>query len=296
MGSSDSPVTVENVSDLPQPATSQTPPGRSVPPQPAKSQAPPGRSAERLARLVRGASLTSANALAGLGAADPTRGGPLTHVAELAARPAYFGAWPSWTPDVVRERLTELGIDSLWRHQVAAGELARSGRHVVVSTGTASGKSLAYQLPALAALEDDPRGRVLYLAPTKALAHDQLAAVTALAGPSVRPAAYDGDTPVDERDWVRQHSRWIVTNPDMISRGILPRHPRWSSMLRNLRFVVVDECHAYRGLFGAHVGNVLRRLRRICARYGAAPTFVLASATVADPEASALRLTGLDAS
>ena len=247
-------------------------------PQPRGSQAPPG-SAARLDRLVRGV--------------DPS---PLTHVAELSARPARRGEWPDWTPEALRARLTEQGILAPWLHQVAAAEHARSGRHVVVSTSTASGKSLAYQLPALAALEDDPRGRVLYLAPTKALAHDQLAAVAALAGPSVRPAAYDGDTPADERDWVRQHSRWIVTNPDMISRGILPRHSRWSTTLRNLRFVVIDECHAYRGIFGAHVGNVMRRLRRICARYGAEPIFVLASATVADPEASALRLTGLVAS
>ncbi len=224
---------------------------------------------------------------------DPS---PLTHVAELVARPAQLGNWPDWTPEALLQQLTGLGINAPWQHQVEAAELARSGRHVVVSTSTASGKSLAYQLAALTSLEDDPRGRVLYLAPTKALAHDQLAAVTTLAGPSVRPAAYDGDTPADERDWVRQHSRWILTNPDMISRGILPRHPRWSSVLRNLRFVVIDECHAYRGIFGAHVGNVIRRLRRICARYGAEPTFVLASATVADPEASALRLTGLVAS
>jgi len=221
---------------------------------------------------------------------------PLTHIADLAPRPARCGAWPSWTPEPLRDRLLDLGIDTPWLHQVAAAELAHSGRDVVVSTGTASGKSLAYQLAGLAALEADPKARVLYLAPTKALAHDQLAAVAALAGPSVRPAAYDGDTPPDERDWVRQHSRWIVTNPDMISRGILPRHPRWSGALRNLAYVVVDECHAYRGVFGAHVGNVLRRLRRICARYGASPTFVFASATVADPEASALRLAGLEAS
>ncbi|MEJ7771347.1 MAG: DEAD/DEAH box helicase [Geodermatophilaceae bacterium] len=237
-----------------------------------------GLAGVRLDRLVRGV--------------DPS---PLTHVAELASRAAQPGNWPPWLPDALHARLTELGIPEPWLHQVAAAELAHSGRHVVVSTGTASGKSLAYQLPALSALETDPRGRVLYLAPTKALAHDQLSGVTALAGPSVRPAAYDGDTPADERDWVRRHSRWIVTNPDMISRGILPRHPRWSGMLRNLRYVVVDECHAYRGVFGAHVGNVLRRLRRICARYGACPTFILASATVADPEAAALRLTGLEA-
>jgi DEAD/DEAH box helicase domain-containing protein len=249
----------------------------------------------RLDRLVRGAAFTAANASGRL-APFSAAASPLTHVAELASRPARLGEWPTWLPESMHERLTGLGIPSPWLHQIAAAELARSGRHIVVSTGTASGKSLAYQLPALAALERDLRGRVLYLAPTKALAHDQLSAVAALAGPSVRPAAYDGDTAADERDWVRQHSRWIVTNPDMLSRGILPRHGRWSGVLRNLRYVVVDECHAYRGVFGAHVGNVLRRLRRVCARYGAAPTFMLASATVADPEAAALRLTGLEVS
>ncbi len=235
-------------------------------------------SAQRLARLIRGAAAS-----------------PITHVAELSPRPAQLGVWPDWTPEPLLARLGELGIAAPWSHQVRAAELAHSGEHVVLSTGTASGKSLAYQLAGLAALEADPRGRVLYLAPTKALAHDQLAAVSSLAGHSVRPAAYDGDTPTDERDWVRQHSRWILTNPDMLSRGILPRHARWSTVLRNLRFVVIDECHAYRGLFGAHVGNVARRMRRICAHYGATPTFVLASATVADPQSSAVRLTGLEA-
>jgi len=251
-------------------------------------------SAERLDRLLRGAGCPPGATPDGV-APLPTAS-PLTHVTELPSRPARTGPWPHWVPGALLERLTELGVSAPWLHQITAAELAHSGRDVVVSTGTASGKSLVYQLPGLAALEENQRSRVLYLAPTKALAHDQLAAVAALAGPTVRPAAYDGDTPGDERDWVRQHSRWIVTNPDMLSRGILPRHPRWSSLLRHLSFVVVDECHAYRGIFGAHVGNVLRRLRRICARYGATPTFVLASATVADPEASALRLTGLEAS
>ena len=133
---------------------------------------------------------------------------------------------------------------------------------------------------------------MLYLAPTKALARDQLASVAALADPSVRPAAYDGDTPGEERDWVRRHSRWIVTNPDMLHRGILPAHQKWSSTLRRVAYVVIDECHAYRGVFGSHVGHVLRRLRRICRRYGAEPVFVLASATVADPAAAATRLVG----
>ena len=164
----------------------------------------------------------------------------------------------------------------------------RDGRHVVVATGTASGKSLAYQLPGA-----DPAGRgparlrALPRADEGPGRATSCASVAALADPSVRPAAYDGDTPGEERDWVRRHSRWIVTNPDMLHRGILPAHQKWSSTLRRVAYVVIDECHAYRGVFGSHVGHVLRRLRRICRRYGAEPVFVLASATVADPAAAA---------
>jgi DEAD/DEAH box helicase domain-containing protein len=200
--------------------------------------------------------------------------------------------WPTWVSPELRERLEAQGVSAPWRHQVEAAQLARDGSHVVVATGTASGKSLAYQVPALTRLAEDPRACVLYLAPTKALARDQLASVAGLADPSVRPAAYDGDTPMEEREWVRRHSRWIVTNPDMLHRGVLPAHQKWSSTLRRLAYVVVDECHAYRGVFGSHVGHVLRRLRRICRRYGAEPVFLLASATVAEPAAAATRLVG----
>ena len=217
---------------------------------------------------------------------------PITHVHHLPIRRSDERPWPGWVSEPLRARLQERGVDSLWRHQVEAAEFAHEGRNVVVATGTASGKSLAYQLPALTRLAEDPRACVLYLAPTKALARDQLAAVAALADTSVRPAAYDGDTPAEERDWVRRHSRWIVTNPDMLHRGILPAHQKWSSTLRRVAYVVIDECHAYRGVFGSHVGHVLRRLRRICRRYGAEPVFVLASATVADPAAAASRLVG----
>ncbi|WP_344691063.1 DEAD/DEAH box helicase [Blastococcus jejuensis] len=217
---------------------------------------------------------------------------PVTHVHHVPVRESRTRPWPQWAdPDLVR-RLAERDVTAPWQHQVDAAQLAWDGRHVVVATGTASGKSLAYQLPALTRLAADPRACVLYLAPTKALARDQLAAVAALADPSVRPAAYDGDTPGEERDWVRRHSRWIVTNPDMLHRGILPAHQKWSSTLRRVAYVVIDECHAYRGVFGSHVGHVLRRLRRICRRYGAEPVFVLASATVADPAAAATRLVG----
>ncbi|MGY2127139.1 DEAD/DEAH box helicase [Blastococcus sp. SYSU DS0617] len=217
---------------------------------------------------------------------------PVTHVHSVPVRERRTLPWPAWVSEPLRERLQERGVAAPYAHQVEAAQLAHDGRHVVVATGTASGKSLAYQLPALSRLAEDPRACVLYLAPTKALARDQLAAVAALADPSVRPAAYDGDTPGEERDWVRRHSRWIVTNPDMLHRGILPAHQKWSSTLRRVAYVVIDECHAYRGVFGSHVGHVLRRLRRICRRYGAEPVFVLASATVADPAGAAGRLVG----
>ena len=166
------------------------------------------------------------------------------------------------------------GVPSPWTHQAEAAEHAWAGRHVVVSTGTASGKSLAYQLPVVAALTADVRATALYLSPTKALGADQLRAARALdpgGADGLRASSYDGDTPIAERDAVRRSARWVFTNPDMLHRGILPRHGRWTSFLRRLRYVVIDEAHAYRGVFGSHVALLLRRLRRICARYGAHP-------------------------
>ncbi|HEX4247457.1 MAG TPA: DEAD/DEAH box helicase [Pseudonocardia sp.] len=219
---------------------------------------------------------------------------PLTHVAELPARAAEEAEWPAWAHPRAVEALTGLGVRRLWAHQAAAASLARAGRHVVLATGTASGKSLAYQLPVLTALLEDPKATALYLSPTKALGADQLGSVLACGFDDVRAAAFDGDTVYEQRDWVRAHSRWVFSNPDMLHRTVLPRHARWASFLRRLRYVVVDECHAYRGVFGSHVALLLRRLRRLCARYGASPTFVLASATVARPEESAGRLTGLE--
>jgi DEAD/DEAH box helicase domain-containing protein len=221
-------------------------------------------------------------------------GSPLRHVTTLPARAATVVDWPSWVPERLRESLAVTGVAAPWAHQVAVADLARAGRHVVVATGTASGKSLAYQLPVLAHLMADRQATALYLAPTKALGADQIRAVTALGLPEVRAAGYDGDTPMAERDWVRSHARWVFTNPDMLHHGLLARHDRWARLLRRLHFVVIDECHAYRGMFGSHVALLLRRLRRVAARYGAHPVFVLASATVADPGASASRLTGLD--
>ncbi|MGH3873577.1 MAG: DEAD/DEAH box helicase [Pseudonocardiaceae bacterium] len=219
---------------------------------------------------------------------------PLRHVVTIPARAATTVAWPGWVPEQLRESLAAAGVAAPWAHQVAAAELARAGRHVVVATGTASGKSLAYQLPVLTELLTDQRATALYLAPTKALGADQIRAVDALGLAGVRPAGYDGDTPMAQRDWVRAHARWVFTNPDMVHHGLLARHDRWARLLRRLRFVVIDECHAYRGVFGSHVALLLRRLRRVAAHYGAHPVFVLASATVADPGPSAVRLTGLD--
>ncbi|WP_127781808.1 DEAD/DEAH box helicase [Rhodococcus sp. X156] len=217
---------------------------------------------------------------------------PVTHVAQLPARVAAHTAWPGWVTPALVSALGERGVAQPWTHQSTAATLAHSGQHVVVATGTASGKSLAYQLPVLTALAQDPRATALYLSPTKALGADQLRSAQALGDREVRAAMFDGDTPLDERDWVRAHSRWVFTNPDMLHRGVLPRHERWVRFLRRLRYVVVDECHSYRGVFGSHVALVLRRLQRLCARYGSEPVFILASATSADPGPAASRLVG----
>jgi len=246
---------------------------------------PNGRAATRgeqlLRRLLRGP------------AAPGRDHSPVTHVERVPARPGQPGAWPDWVAPLLVDRLALRGIAAPWRHQEAAAELAWARQSVVVSTGTASGKSLAYQLPVLSTLLADSRNTALYLAPTKALAADQLRSVRDLALADVRAAAYDGDTPIEERDWVRAHARWVFTNPDMLHRGILPAHARWAAFLRRLQYVVIDECHGYRGIFGSHVAHVIRRLRRVCAKYGGSPTFVLASATVSSPEESAGRLLGL---
>lgn len=234
-------------------------------------------------------------------AAVPGREDRLTHLEVLASRAGVRADWPAWAdPDVVAA-FRERGVESPWLHQAVAADAAHAGRHVVLATGTASGKSLAYQLPALSRIRAGrgPRGQrgatVLYVAPTKALAQDQLLSLGGLRL-DVRVATHDGDSSRDQRDWTRDHAEYVLTNPDMLHRSLLPGHARWASFLGSLTHVVVDECHHYRGVFGAHVSHVLRRLRRVCASYGAHPTFVLASATVAEPELAAGRLTGLDVS
>ncbi len=232
-------------------------------------------------------------------AAVPGREGRLTHLEHLPARPGRSASWPAWAAPSVVDAFRARGIDQPWQHQAAAADAAYAGQHVVLATGTASGKSLAYQLPALTAAIGGRGARgqrgatTLYLAPTKALAQDQLAGLTAL-GLDVRVTTHDGDSGRDQRAWARDHAEYILTNPDMLHRSLLPGHERWRAFFSQLSLVVVDECHHYRGVFGAHVAQVLRRLRRICAAYGADPTFVLASATVAEPESAAARLTGLD--
>ncbi|MGB9250217.1 MAG: DEAD/DEAH box helicase [Mycobacterium sp.] len=226
---------------------------------------------------------------------------PLRHVAELPARHGRQRPWPTWVePDVLRA-FTDRGISSPWAHQVQAADLAHAGRHVVISTGTASGKSLAYQLPILNTLATDPRARALYLSPTKALGHDQLRAAHTLTAAvprlgDVAPTAYDGDSPAEVRRLARERSRWVFSNPDMVHLALLRNHARWAVFLRNLRFIVVDECHYYRGVFGSNVAMVLRRLLRLCARYSAnpaiTPTVIFASATTAAPGATATELIG----
>ncbi len=223
----------------------------------------------------------------------------LVHVHEVPARHEQVAPWPGWVAPELYLAFSRSGITELWSHQREAADVAHEGSHVVISTGTASGKSLGFLVPVLSDLVEGaaaPSGRgatALYLSPTKALAADQLARLEALAIPGLRAAAYDGDTPPDERRWIRDHCQYVLTNPDLLHHSLLPGHERWAPFLRSLSYVVIDECHVYRGVFGSHLAALLRRLRRVAARYGASPTFILASATVADPAAQASALIGM---
>ncbi len=240
----------------------------------------------------------------------------MTHVRRLPSRPGRTVDWPAWADPALVEGYRRLGVEAPWAHQAEAAGAAWSGTHTVLATSTGSGKSLAFWLPALSAVRRSAadvaagpgRGRIetvrrrattLYLCPTKALAADQLAGLQRLLAaaelPDVRVATCDGDTSRDERRWVREYADVVLTNPDLLHVTLLPQHQRWARVLSNLQYVVLDESHAFRGVFGAHVGLVLRRLRRLARAYGANPTFVMASATTADPAASAARLIGVDA-
>jgi len=223
----------------------------------------------------------------------------LVHVHEVPARVEHAVPWPEWVAPALYSAFSTSGITRLWSHQREAVDLAHGGSHVVISTGTSSGKSLGYLLPVLSDVLDSAEaasGRgvtALYLSPTKALAADQMAGLTALAIPGLRASTYDGDTPPDERRWIRDHCQYVLTNPDLVHHSLLPGHPRWAPFLRSLRYVVIDECHVYRGVFGSHLAVLIRRLRRVAAHYGSSPTFILASATVADPAAQASALIGM---
>jgi DEAD/DEAH box helicase domain-containing protein len=208
------------------------------------------------------------------------------------AREARIEPLPADLDSRVSASLTANSITSVFVHQAHAWEAARRGENVVVTTGTASGKSLAFNLPVLDAIAREPKTRALYLYPTKALAQDQLRALAALGVKGVKPAIYDGDTPGERRWQIRKWSNLILTNPDMLHVGVLPHHDRWGDVLHNLRYVVVDEAHVYRGVFGSHVANVLRRLRRLARIYDAEPQFLLASATIANAGDLAAALTG----
>lgn len=230
----------------------------------------------------------------------PGRAERLTHLEVLPPRIARLAPWPTWVSPSVTDAWRRAGISDLWLHQATAADQAHSGVHTVLSTGTASGKSLGYLLPALTAITDkrSPRGKrgstTLYLAPTKALAQDQLNTLRGLDIEGLCVSTHDGDSSPEEREWTRDHGEYVLTNPDMLHRSLLPGHERWSRFFAALDYVVIDECHHYRGVFGAHVAQIMRRLRRVAALYGATPTFVLASATVAAPEITAGRLTGLE--
>ena len=226
------------------------------------------------------------------------RSNELVHVERLAEREAKWGTLTSPLCDPLRQALSEQGIERLYSHQAQAVDLARAGSHVVIATGTASGKSLAYHLPILERLLDDSAAVALYLFPTKALAQDQLRGLSRFAEGSAAlrrvlvAGTYDGDTPGQTRRRFREQANAILTNPDMLHQGILPYHSRWSRVFSNLRYVVVDEVHTYRGIFGSQVANVLRRLRRIARHYGSEPRFLLSSATIRNPGEVAELLVG----
>ena len=214
----------------------------------------------------------------------------VTAVRRLPAREAQFGGEVAGVDDRLRDVLRERGIQGFYTHQAAAVEHALARRNVVITTPTASGKTLCYNAPVLSAMLRDPSTRALYLFPTKALAQDQLAELHELSDQLSRRSdleigvfTYDGDTPQDARRAIRGRAHIVLSNPDMVHSGILPHHPRWAKLFENLQYVVIDELHAYRGVFGSHLTNVLRRLRRICRHYGSNPTFICSSATIANP-------------
>ena len=226
--------------------------------------------------------------------ADPES--PVRAVRRQAARPGEFAEFPETLAPPLQKALATRGIERLYTHQAEAFSHAASGRNVVIVTPTASGKTLCYNLPVLNGLLADPNARAMYLFPTKALAGDQLVefqkAVDAM-GSDLRAFTYDGDTPQDARRAIRERANVVFTNPDMLHSGILPHHTKWAKAFENLRYVVIDELHYYRGVYGSHLANLLRRLKRVCEFYGSSPQFICCSATIANPKELAEALTGL---
>jgi DEAD/DEAH box helicase domain-containing protein len=222
---------------------------------------------------------------------DLLEGEEVAHTETIAASEPRIAPLPEELQPDLRKALP---FDALYAHQRSAWDTAARGEHLILATGTASGKSLAFNLPVLDAIAREPKTRALYLYPTKALAQDQARALAELKPPDVRAAIYDGDTPSERRWQIRKWANVILTNPDMLHVGVLPHHDRWADVLHNLRYVVVDEAHVYRGVFGSHVGNVLRRLRRLAHVYGAEPQFLFASATIANPGELAAALAGVE--
>ena len=237
-------------------------------------------------------------------AASPRPGGPdadaiVTATRRLPALAATYAPFPEQTDDRLRAALAARGIAQLYTHQALAFGHVLAGRNVVTITPTASGKTLCYNAPVIDAILKDPSSRALYLFPTKALAQDQLAELHGLVelaqqhgAPEIGVFTYDGDTPSDARRAIRGKAHVVLSNPDMLHSGILPHHPRWAKLFENLKFVVIDELHAYRGVFGSHLANIMRRLLRVCRHYGADPIFICSSATIANPAELAKGLTG----
>jgi DEAD/DEAH box helicase domain-containing protein len=217
---------------------------------------------------------------------DPETAPNLVTWRTLPARPAQTHRFPDDLPAPVKQTLVAAGIHTLYSHQLEAWTHARVGENVILSTGTASGKTLSYHLPILASLLEDPNARALYLFPTKALAQDQLSNLQSLVSTleTLNAAIYDGDTPQSARSAIRKNARIVLSNPDMLHTGILPHHTNWSDFFTSLRFVIIDEMHTYRGVFGSHVANVIRRLKRVANFYGSNPQFMLASATIGNPK------------
>ena len=239
--------------------------------------APPGNADQAIAMLL----------------ADPLLAPLIAAHRELEPRPPRHAPWPRAVDGRIVNALRGRGVEALYTHQAAAYEAAAARRNLVVVTPTASGKTLCYNLPVLDAVAKDDAARALYLFPTKALAADQLVELRALASSAdigLKTHTYDGDTPANIRSVVRAAGQVVITNPDMLHSAILPHHTKWFKLFENLRFVVIDELHTYRGLFGSHVANLIRRLRRICAHYGADPIFICASATIANPRELAERV------